>query len=305
MPDQTDLHTLAARAYVKAGKTDEAMAELKEATAHDPDGIETRMLVGELNLSKGRVPQAIAQYDFVLTKGANADAFFDRALAKSLNGDSDGAAQDLDSAGKAGLSNDPASVAQRFDIVMRSFDSILDGFGADFRTQLQRSKVKPNDPEVADANAALLKKVIGVDKLFETVAVPSLHQPSHERLLLALKLLTQSLNDIGDYLKAQSDDTFSDATINVGSAILTETSLSYFGFGVQPPDVSLGTLIASGTTSVVTFPWLFFIPGGRLVLTVLAVNLIGDGLRDALDPNSARGRRKEMRRFRRSVRGRS
>jgi peptide/nickel transport system permease protein len=92
-----------------------------------------------------------------------------------------------------------------------------------------------------------------------------------------------------------------DATINVGNAILTETSLSYFGFGVQPPDVSLGTLIASGTTSVVSFPWLFFIPGGLLVVTVLAVNLVGDGLRDALDPNSGRGGRRRLKAFRRSL----
>jgi peptide/nickel transport system permease protein len=85
-----------------------------------------------------------------------------------------------------------------------------------------------------------------------------------------------------------------DATINVGVAVLTETSLSYFGFGVQAPDVSLGTLIASGTGSAVTFPWLFFIPAGLLVLTVLAVNLVGDGLRDALDPTATRrGRRRK------------
>jgi len=78
-----------------------------------------------------------------------------------------------------------------------------------------------------------------------------------------------------------------DATLNVGGAILAESGLSYFGFGVQPPDVSLGTLIAEGTPSVVTFPWLFLFAGGLLVLAVLAVNVMGDGLRDALDPNSA------------------
>ncbi|HJP76577.1 MAG TPA: ABC transporter permease [Pseudonocardiaceae bacterium] len=84
-----------------------------------------------------------------------------------------------------------------------------------------------------------------------------------------------------------------DATVNVGMAILTETSLSYFGFGIQAPDISLGTLIANGTGSALTFPWLFFVPAGFLVLTVLAVNLIGDGLRDAFDPNSSRrGRRR-------------
>ncbi|HWC80915.1 MAG TPA: ABC transporter permease [Pseudonocardiaceae bacterium] len=82
-----------------------------------------------------------------------------------------------------------------------------------------------------------------------------------------------------------------DATVNVAVAILTEASLSYFGFGIQLPDVSLGTLIAGGTGSAVTFPWLFFIPAGFLVLTVLAINLLGDGLRDALDANSGRAHR--------------
>jgi peptide/nickel transport system permease protein len=82
-----------------------------------------------------------------------------------------------------------------------------------------------------------------------------------------------------------------DATINVGGAVLAETGLSFFGFGVQPPDVSLGTLIASGTESATTYPWLFLPPAGFLGLFVLAVNLVGDGLRDAIDPSSGRGSR--------------
>jgi peptide/nickel transport system permease protein len=77
-----------------------------------------------------------------------------------------------------------------------------------------------------------------------------------------------------------------DATINVSAAVISETGLSYFGFGVQPPDVSLGTLIADGTPSAVTYPWLFGFAAGLLVAIVLAVNLVGDGLRDALDPTS-------------------
>jgi peptide/nickel transport system permease protein len=83
-----------------------------------------------------------------------------------------------------------------------------------------------------------------------------------------------------------------DATVGVGAAILAETSLSFFGFGIQPPDVSLGTLIASGTDSALTFTWLFCFPAGLLVITVLAVNFLGDGLRDALDPTSTRSRRR-------------
>ncbi len=77
-----------------------------------------------------------------------------------------------------------------------------------------------------------------------------------------------------------------DATIAVGGAVMSETALSYFGFGIQPPDVSLGTLIADNTSAAVTYPWMFFFAAGLLVVLVLAVNLIGDGLRDAFDPTS-------------------
>ncbi len=86
-----------------------------------------------------------------------------------------------------------------------------------------------------------------------------------------------------------------DATLNVGFAIWAETGVSFLGFGVQPPDVSLGTLIADGTPSATTFPWVFLFPAGALVLIVLCANLTGDGLRDALDPGSGSSRRKKRR----------
>jgi peptide/nickel transport system permease protein len=77
-----------------------------------------------------------------------------------------------------------------------------------------------------------------------------------------------------------------DATLGIGAAILSETTLSFFGFGVQPPDVSLGTLLAAGSSAAVTRPWLFLFPAGILVITVLAASLLGDALRDAIDPTS-------------------
>ncbi|WP_225731979.1 MULTISPECIES: ABC transporter permease [unclassified Nocardia] len=81
-----------------------------------------------------------------------------------------------------------------------------------------------------------------------------------------------------------------DTTLNVGSAILAETGLSYLGFGVQPPDVSLGSLISEGGPSAFTYPWLFMFSGGVLITIVLCANLIGDGLRDAFDPSAKRAR---------------
>jgi peptide/nickel transport system permease protein len=82
-----------------------------------------------------------------------------------------------------------------------------------------------------------------------------------------------------------------DAALNVAAAILAETGLSFLGFGIQPPDVSLGTLIADGTQSATTFPWVFLFPAGILVLILVCANLTGDGLRDALDPGSTTLRR--------------
>src|SRR5947208_11217311 len=81
-----------------------------------------------------------------------------------------------------------------------------------------------------------------------------------------------------------------DATLNVGGAILAESGLAFFGFGIQPPDVSLGTLIADGTSSAFTFPWLFRFSALILIVTVLSVNVIGDGLSDALDPHPFAGK---------------
>jgi peptide/nickel transport system permease protein len=81
-----------------------------------------------------------------------------------------------------------------------------------------------------------------------------------------------------------------DATLTFALAIITEASLSFLGFGITPPDVSLGTLIQDGVAASQTRPWLFYFPGFVIILLVLTVNFIGDGLRDALDPTQQRVR---------------
>ncbi|MFI0409767.1 ABC transporter permease [Actinomadura sp. 3N508] len=81
-----------------------------------------------------------------------------------------------------------------------------------------------------------------------------------------------------------------DASLSVGVAIVAESGLSYLGLGVRPPDVSLGTLIADGHGAVAAYPLPFGFAAGLLVLIVLAVNLLGDGLRDGLDPASGGAR---------------
>ena len=74
------------------------------------------------------------------------------------------------------------------------------------------------------------------------------------------------------------------ATIGVAGAILTESGLSFLGFGVQPPYATWGNILASGKGFIFDAPWLFFIPGIAIFVVVLAFNLVGEGLREALNP---------------------
>ena len=72
----------------------------------------------------------------------------------------------------------------------------------------------------------------------------------------------------------------------LANAILLEAYLSFLGAGVQPPNASWGTLICDGLNYIQTTPTYSLIPGAMLVLTVLSINVVGDGVRDALDPRA-------------------
>ncbi|WP_186307508.1 ABC transporter permease [Microbacterium sp. 1.5R] len=80
-------------------------------------------------------------------------------------------------------------------------------------------------------------------------------------------------------------------TLGVVAAVITETGLSFIGFGVKIPDVSLGSLIGSGANTITSAPWVFYFPAAALTLLTVSMALVADGLRDALDPTSAAGGR--------------
>ncbi|MGB3996396.1 MAG: ABC transporter permease, partial [Acetomicrobium sp.] len=73
-------------------------------------------------------------------------------------------------------------------------------------------------------------------------------------------------------------------TMNIPDAILSEASLSFLGVGAQPPTPSWGLLVSNGKEFLFSAPWVAILPGLAILITVLAFNFIGDGLRDAIDP---------------------
>jgi len=81
------------------------------------------------------------------------------------------------------------------------------------------------------------------------------------------------------------------ATLGVAYAILTEASLSFLGLGAQPPTPSWGGMLSTAREQLFTAPWISIFPGLAIFVTVLGLNLLGDGLRDVLDPHTTRTRR--------------
>ncbi|AHF99550.1 nickel ABC transporter permease [Halostagnicola larsenii XH-48] len=75
------------------------------------------------------------------------------------------------------------------------------------------------------------------------------------------------------------------ATLNLGTVVLAAAGLSFLGLGAQPPTAEWGTMIADGRQYLRSAPWLITVPGVAIALTVIGCNLLGDGLRDVLDPN--------------------
>lgn len=74
------------------------------------------------------------------------------------------------------------------------------------------------------------------------------------------------------------------ATLGAAAAILTESTLSYLGLGIQPPTSSWGTMLQTAQSQISIAPWMSLFPGLMIFITVLSINFVGDGLRDALDP---------------------
>jgi peptide/nickel transport system permease protein len=81
-----------------------------------------------------------------------------------------------------------------------------------------------------------------------------------------------------------------EATLELGYAIIEESGLSFLGFGIQPPTPSWGNLLSNAQENFVKYPWLAIFPGLMIFITIISVNYIGDGLRDAYDPYKVLGK---------------
>ncbi|MGV8855124.1 MAG: ABC transporter permease subunit [Devosia sp.] len=124
--------------------------------------------------------------------------------------------------------------------------------------------------------ARLVRAAVMAEKNREYVTAARLSGASHIRLML-ITILPNCLAPL-----------IVQGTLSFSNAILEAAALGFLGMGAQPPTPEWGTMLASGREFIQSSPWIVTFPGLAILITVLAINLIGDGLRDALDPKLKR-----------------
>jgi tetratricopeptide (TPR) repeat protein len=224
IPERAELRAMAARAWMQAGREDEAMADLNEAVARDPNSVDTRMLLAEVNLAKLRPAQAMEHLDAILKEKPTADAWFKKALCHTLLGNKDGVAEDLAKAKEAGLSSNSQDQASRYNLTLDTLDKAIMQMGTDLRAAMNQAQVQRTAPEVKQSFNLANSQIGAWTAFLGGAGAPGLHRASHDQRVLALNLLTQSLGDFGTYLASNDMDMLADSRINLGEALKQYTT---------------------------------------------------------------------------------
>ncbi len=219
MPDHIEFRSLGARAWIQAGNPDEAQNDLNEAVTRAPDSPDTRMLLANVAIAKGDCGSAIDHLNKAITVGPTGDAYYLRALAHAMVGEIDLADADVKKAIDVGLSQAPEDAESRYGLVAAIFDDGLTTIGGEIRTLHMKAQVQRSDKEVQSSFDDLAKRVAGRSKFIAELPVPVGHEMSHNRRLLAYKLLTQCLLDLESYLKSGDGDVLTDSRINLGESL--------------------------------------------------------------------------------------
>ena len=222
IPDSSELRALAAQAFIDTGQSAQAETQLNEALARNPDDVPTRTMIADMDLGALKPQAALEHIDAAMKKAPSKDLAFRRALADALIGDGGAVTSDLAQATQ--LTNWTGSVDQTYVRCMRALDHGLDQGIGDLRSLVQRATVKRQDPEVAKAIDDQIAIVQARQALLSGWNPPSAHKSSHGKRVLALNLLSEFLSGLKAFLSDGSEDTLSDANINLGEAVKQFTS---------------------------------------------------------------------------------
>lgn len=218
-PQDIELRVIAARGWLGAGNQTEALNDLNEAIARKPESPETRLLLGEVQLLRGRPDFALEHYDSVLSGQPSAEGFFQRAIAHLLLRDPESAQKDL--ARRAELEPVVESDVQtaRYLFVVRLAEPGASNLAERMRSLIQAARLDPGSQAVLAELRSLGELCERWNLLIDHSSPPAQHLRSHELRRLALKLLAKSLSEIQLHLNAPSGDALVEATIDLGECL--------------------------------------------------------------------------------------
>jgi hypothetical protein len=218
-PENADLRILAARAWMRAGKSDEARNDLNEAVARDPKGIRTRLLLAEMSLGENKPENALEHLDAAIKTQPTADALFERALCRALLGGAEGLEKDLDESKRLEPEPMPDTIQRRFDLAAAAMQAAMKQACDDQRSLLQRAMVRPKDTAVQEEKERLQRQARSRVAFMSRLTIPVANRAQFERRLLAARLLDQSLIDLQAFLDKGSEDSLTESRINLGEAV--------------------------------------------------------------------------------------
>jgi tetratricopeptide (TPR) repeat protein len=219
MPEKVELRVLAARFWIKAGRTDEAQKDLNEAIARDPNGAATRLMLGEVSLNQLEPSKALPHLDEAIKQKDEAESRFLRAVCRALLGGTDGMLLDLAQVAKMDPSKTDSIVQKRYSFAVGLIDRTLTIDGTDLKTLIPKLIVKPKDPALHDDLDQMLRLVQSRTAFLTAIEPPAKLRVPHDQRLLAYRLLAQSILDVQTYCTTKDEDTLADARINLGESL--------------------------------------------------------------------------------------
>ncbi|MEQ1822756.1 MAG: tetratricopeptide repeat protein [Fimbriimonadaceae bacterium] len=219
LPDVVPLSLLAVRAWLAAGFLEQAEVDLKEAVSREPNGAETRALLGEVSLRRGQYADAIPHFDKAIELSPTAELHFKRALALALNGDGGKAKADLDQALKIGFGEDEIAIRSLY----LSSIGLLDGAalkGSEtIKDLIQRARRNSLDKSLEEDIDQVRMRLESLQKFLGELPTPTEHTTSHGERALGIKLLIQATTELESFVKDREEDAVDDANITLGEAL--------------------------------------------------------------------------------------
>ncbi|MCH8978696.1 MAG: hypothetical protein IH945_05570 [Armatimonadetes bacterium] len=211
--DSTEVWSLAALAWVRAGDADRALSAANESLARGGQSAELMQTLGEIWLLKGRPTKALESYDRAITLEPSPQSYLGRSVARAIAGDLAGCIEDLELAqGELEL---PPQLYQAAIVVI---DSELDNIADSLRDIHQRARLGEDPGVVAQAEQAQRTAAALVEFLVRA-RVPAQHRQSHEGRDLAHKLLSQSAHEALAFAKTRNEDSAMESAISLGEAL--------------------------------------------------------------------------------------